>query len=70
MIDSYASQVYADDIDQVIAIMEGVAGIGMIVSPVLGVYTYLAAGFANTFYIFGAVMLPTTLLALCMPSPK
>ena len=50
--------------------MEAIAGIGMIVSPVLGVYTYQATGFANTFYIFGAAMLPTTLLALGMPSPK
>mmetsp|Transcript_8248 Transcript_8248/g.10003 ORF Transcript_8248/g.10003 Transcript_8248/m.10003 type:complete len:123 (-) Transcript_8248:416-784(-) len=70
VIDSFASQVYADDIDQVVAIMEGVAGIGMIVSPVLGIYVYTATGFATTFYIFGAASVPSTLLAIWMPKPK
>ena len=70
VIDSFASQVYTDDIDRVLAIMEGVASIGMIVSPVLGVYAYLSTGFATTFYIFAAMMLPTTFLTMWMPSPK
>ena len=40
VIDSYTAQVYAEDIDQVVATMEGIACMGMIVSPVLGVYFY------------------------------
>ena len=50
--------------------MEGLVGIGAMVSPVLGIYTYLATGFATTFYIFGAIMVPTAILSLCLPSPK
>ena len=50
--------------------MEGIGGIGMIVSPVLGIYCYLATGFSMTFYIFSAAMIPTALLTFCMPSPK
>ena len=38
--DSFASQVYEKDIDEVVAVMEGVAGVGMIVSPVIGIYVY------------------------------
>ena len=67
--DSFASQVYIDDIDEVVAIMEGIAGVGMIVSPVIGIYAYSATDFASTFYIFGAASLPTAILAFWLPTP-
>ena len=68
--DSFASQVYLKDIDEVVAVMEGVAGVGMIVSPVIGIYAYQGTGFANSFYIFGAFILPTAILAFWLPTPK
>ena len=49
--------------------MEGVVGIGITASPVLGSFVYSAVGFSQTFFIFGALMAPSSLLALCtMPS--
>ena len=50
--------------------MEGVVGIGITISPILGVCIESAVGFSATFYIFGGAMSPCAFLMLCLPDPK
>ena len=61
---SFASQAYPSDVDKVISLMEGVVGIGITISPILGSFIYNAVGFSTTFYIFGALLAPLALLIL------
>ena len=68
---SFASQAYPDRVDKVISLMEGVVGIGITVSPVMGSFVYQAVGFSKTFYAFGLGMAPVSLvIILALPSPK
>ena len=68
---SFASQAYPDRVDKVISLMEGVVGIGITISPLIGSFIYQAVGFSTTFYAFGAGMAPVSLvILLCLPTPK
>ena len=66
---SYSSQEFADDLESVISLMEGVAAVGVTVGPVIGVYVNNAVGFSYTFFIFGLVQLPWMFLVGCIPKP-
>ena len=67
---SFASQAYPDNVEKVVSVMEGVVGIGITISPIMGVFIYSAVGFANVFYIFGSAMAPCAFLMLLLPNPK
>jgi MFS family permease len=67
---SFASQAYPDKVDKMASVMEGVVGIGMTISPIMGVFIYNVVGFSATFYIFGTAMFPCAFLMLCLPDPK
>ena len=68
---SFATQAYPDRVDKIISLMEGVVGIGITFSPVMGSFIYQAVGFSATFYIFGVSMSPVSLaVCLCLDDPK
>jgi len=67
----FASTAYPDSVEKVVSVLEGVVGIGITISPILGSFIYEYVGFADTFYIFGAAMVPIAFLILfLLPDPK
>ena len=66
-LDSYALQVYTNQVDRVIAQMEAVSGIGMILCPVLGNSLHELVGFTWTFQICGATMGIAAIVSLLLP---
>ena len=68
---SFASTAYPEDVDKVVSLMEGFVGIGITVSPIIGVFIYQALGFSMTFYIFGAAMAPISIMVFfTLTNPK
>ena len=67
---SFCAQAYTEDVEKVIAVMEGVMGIGFTLGPVLGNYIYNAMGFSMTYYFVGSTLAPTALLVLCLRKPS
>ena len=48
---SFASQAFPHEIEKLVSLLEGVSGIGITFSPILGVFVFKAVGFSNTFFI-------------------
>ena len=67
---SYCAQAYTDDVEKVIAIMEGMMGIGFTLGPVIGNYIYNFVGFSMTYFTVGSTLAPSALLVLCLKKPK
>ena len=63
---SYAAQAYPKDVEKVVSLFEGFIGIGTTSGGVLGGLVYNALGFEKTFYIFGGIFLPLTILVQCL----
>ena len=62
---SFAGQAYPDTVEKVIALFECMLGLGCGMGPLIGSLLYEVAGYSTTFYIFGAAMVPASLLVLC-----
>lgn len=62
---SFASMIWLDEAETVIAMLEAMSGIGLIIGPISGsiIYTYL--GFKLSFVILGISMFPLAILAYC-----
>lgn len=63
---SYSATCYPEDVEKLISTMEAFVGIGCISGPVVGSFVYNLVGYSMTFYIFGALMLPTAILVPCL----
>lgn len=63
---AYAAAAYPENIDMILALFEGVAGIGLMLGPVIGSFVYNAIGFEGVFYSFGVAMIPFAILICCM----
>ena len=67
---SFVSTAYGDNVEKVLSIMETVIGLGCMSGPVLGSFVYSSLGFSWTFYIFGGLMAPISILiVLFLPKP-
>ena len=68
---SFASTAYPENVDKVVALMEGIVGVGNTISPIIGFIIYENLGFSMTFYIFGAVSAPLSIiLFFTLTNPK
>ncbi len=68
---SFAAQAYGHDVEKVVSLFEGFVGIGTTSGPIIGSLVYHYVGFSTTFYIYGAVMVPSAFLICCvLPTPK
>lgn len=68
---SFAAQAYGENIGKYVSLFEGFVGIGITMGPIIGSLVYAFMGFSKTFFIFGALMAPASLLVVCiLPSPK
>ena len=70
MVYSYVAQAYTDDVEKVIALMEGVMGIGFTMGPVIGKFIDTALGFSWTYFSVGSTLAPSALLVICLKKPK
>ena len=66
---SYTSQAFSDEVEGVIALMEGVIGLGIAVGPICGIYVEKEVGFSYTFFIFGVLLIPFVFCVACLPRP-
>jgi len=66
---SYVAQAYPGKVVTLIALLEAMCGVGNMMGPVIGSAVYGFMGFSDTFYFFGACMIPITLAILfCLRS--
>ena len=63
---SYAAQAFPKELQTFIGLLEGISGVGITLSPILGVFIYNAVGFSNTFLIFGLAMAPVALVLVSL----
>jgi len=56
--------------EKFVSLMEGICGVGITLSPIMGVFVYNAVGFSKTFLIFGSAMAPFALIVLLLPKPR
>lgn len=56
---SYVAQAYGNDVEKMVAVIEVVAGVGILVGPLLGSVLNQLLGFSWTFWVFGLWMVPS-----------
>ena len=63
---SYVAQAYPGKVVQFIALLETMCGLGNMTGPVIGSAIYGLLGFDNTFFFFGGLCVPITLVTLIL----
>ena len=60
---SFASLIWSENVETVIAMLEAMSGIGLILGPISGSLIYTFLGFKLSFVILGLSLLPLAFLA-------